>query len=367
MAAVSRLPEELPVGQVLAERVRAQALTGSRRPDAIEAVRRVGSLQAQDLRALPLAVRARTTGLDAAAVRSAFAEPGRLVTTWLMRGTLHAVPAEDVRWLLELLRPPRTAGRTRRLGLGLDDGLLDRALPVVAELLAAGPLTRTELADRLRAAGFAVGGGQAPAHLLHVAAREGVVCRGPQRDGEPTYVRLDDWVVPTEPVDRTEALALLARRYLAGHGPAGAADLSAWSGVPLRDARAGLSAAGGDVEEVRIDGAPAYRLAGEPADDDRTVRLVPAFDEYVLGYRGRALALDPAYAGRIQAGGGMIHPAVLVGGRIVGNWRQRRAGDRLTVAVEPFGRLPRGIGAALAAEAVDVGRFLGLDGAVTVG
>lgn len=366
------MSEELPIARVLAERVRAQALTGARPTDPAEAVQRVGALQAQDPRALLLAIRARTTGVDAAAVQRAFAEPGRLVVTWLMRGTLHAVPAGDLHWLLDLLRPPRSSGRSRRLALGLDDRLLDQALPAAAELLATGPLTRAELADRLRAAGVALGTGQAPAHLLGVAAREGLVCRGPDRAGEPTYVRLADWLAgtePGEPVERDDALARLARRYLAGHGPAGAADLAAWSGLPLRDARTGLGAlaVAGEVEDVRIGGAPAYRLPGEPALEDRTVRLVPAFDEYLLGYRGRALALDAAYARRIQAGGGIVHPAVLVGGRIAGTWRQRRAGRRLTLAVEPFGRLPRGSRAALAAEAADVGRFLGLTTQLEVG
>jgi Winged helix DNA-binding domain len=350
--------EELTVARALAERMRAQSLTEPRPADPVEAVRRVGALQAQDQRALPLAIRARTTGAEAAAVRDAFAGPGGLVVTWLMRGTLHAVPAEDVRWLLMLLRPPRTSGRTRRLELGLDDALLDRALPVVAELLAAGPLTRAELVDRLRAEGIPLRSGQAPAHLVGVAAREGLVCRGPDRGGEPTYVRLDDRVPAAEPVDRPEAVARLARRYLAGHGPATAADLAAWSGLPLREARAGLGDLR-DIEEVRIGDTAAYRLPGPSPADDRTVRLVPAFDEYVLGYRGRALALDPAYARRIQAGGGIVHPAVLVGGRIVGTWRQRRTGDALTVQVEPFGQLPRGTRAALEAEAADLGRFLG--------
>jgi hypothetical protein len=364
--------EELPVARVLAERVRAQVLTGVRPTDPVEAVRRVGALQAQDPRALRLAIRARTTGVDALAVKRALAEPGRLVVTWLMRGTLHAVPAGDVRWLLALLRPARSSGRTRRLALGLDDHLLDTALPIAVGLLAAGPLTRSELADRMRAAGIPLGRGQAPAHLLSVAAREGLVCRGPDRDGEPTYVRLSDWlagVEPVEPVERDDALARLARRYLAGHGPAGAADLAAWSGLPLRDARTGLGAlaAAGEVEDVRIGGAPAYRLPGEPSPEDRTVRLVPAFDEYLLGYRGRALALDAAYAHRIQAGGGIVHPAVLLGGRIIGSWRQRRADGGLIVAVEPFRRLPRDTRAALAAEAADIGRFLGVPARLEVG
>ena len=360
------VPEDLPVERVLAERMRAQSLAGPRPADPVDVLRRVGSLQAQDPRAFRLAVRARGHDFDEAAVRAAFAHPDGLVTSWLMRGTLHAVPAGDVRWLLDLLRPPRSAGRTRRLSLGLDDKLLDRALPLLAEVLAGGPLTRAEVVERLGERGVVVGPGQAPAHLLFVAAREGVACRGPDRDDEPTYVRLDDWVRPAAPLHRDEALARLARRYLAGHGPAGAADLAAWSGLPLRDARAGIAALTGQVEEVRIAGEPAYRWPSEPVRGDRTVRLLPALDEYVLGYRGRDLALDSRFAGHVQPGGGIIRPTVLLGGRIVGTWRQHRASGRLEVAVRPFGRLPRGTGADLAAEAADVGRFLGLDSTLIV-
>ncbi len=350
--------EELPVARVLAERVRAQVLTGVRPADPVEAVRRVGALQAQDPRALRLAIRARTTGVDAPAVQRALAEPGRLVVTWLMRGTLHAVPAGDLPWLLALLRPARSSGRTRRLALGLDDHVLDTALPIAVELLAAGPLTRTELADRLRATGVPLGQGQAPAHLLGVAAREGLVCRGPDRDGEPTYVRLSDWLPgaePVEPIERDDALARLARRYLAGHGPAGAADLAAWSGLPLRDARTGLGAlaAAGEVENVRIGGAPAYRLPGEPSPEDRTVRLVPAFDEYLLGWRDRSFALAPERARSVNRGGGIIRPTLVVDGTIEGTWRF----DDGRLRLEPFAPLSRSVRRRTLAEAAEVERF----------
>jgi hypothetical protein len=353
------VPEDLPVPRVLAERVHAQGLADPRAGTALEAVRRVGSLQAQDGRALRLAIRARTDGLDEAAARAAFEEPDGLVVTWLMRGTLHAVPVEDVRWLLDLLRPPRTAGRTRRQALGLTDDLVDRALPLLDELLRPGPLTRAEIVAELADRGVAVGPGQAPAHLLAVAAREGVICRGADRDAEPSYVRLADRARPAPPLDRDEALARLALRYLRGHGPVTAADLAAWSGLPLRDARTGLAELNGRIEEIRIQGAPAYRAPGEPRPRDQTVRLLPVFDEYALGYKGRDLALDPAYAQRIQAGGGIVHPAVLAGGRIVGSWRQLRIRAVLTVAVEPFGPLPRGARSGLETEAADIGRFVG--------
>jgi hypothetical protein len=342
----SRLPASRPrecgAPGVLAARVRAQLLAGPRPASAVDAVRRVGSLQAQDPRAVRLALRVRTEG---ASLDSVEADLGRdLVVTWLMRGTLHVVPVEDVRWLLALLRPSRAAGRTRRAALGLDDERLDRLLGRLPEILADGPLTRAEIA-----AAVGLGPGQATPHLLAVGAREGLLCRGADRDGEPTYVRLEDRVPPAEPLPRDAALARLAGRYAAGHGPVDAADFAAWSGLPLRDARAGLAAAAGA-------GAGA---GAEGAEPDGTVRLVPAYDEYLLGYRDRPV--DPAYARRIQPGGGVVSPAVLHDGRIVGRWSQRRQRDRLAVTVEAFGSLPAPVRDGIEEEVADLGRFLGLE------
>jgi winged helix DNA-binding protein len=331
-------PRECGAPGVLAARVRAQLLAGPRPASAVAAVRRVGSLQAQDPRALRLALRVRTAAASLDLVEADLARD--LVVTWLMRGTLHVVPVEDVRWSLALLRPSRSAGRTRRAALGLDDQRLDRLLAELSGILADGPLTRAEIA-----AAVGLGPGQAAPHLLAVGAREGLLCRGADRDGEPTYVRLEDRVPPAAPLPRDEALVRLASRYAAGHGPVDAADFAAWSGLPLRDARAGLAAAGPGA-------------VPEGAGPDGTVRLVPAYDEYLLGYRDRPV--DPAYARRIQPGGGVVSPAVLHGGRIVGRWSQRRQRDRVAVTVEAFGPMPAPVRDGIEEEVADLGRFLGV-------
>jgi Winged helix DNA-binding domain len=277
-----------------------------------------------------------------------------------VRGTAHLIPAADRGWLHALcaarFRRQFEGSISRRASLADANALL----PDAVDILAAGPVDRAALLAELAARGNP-DLGLAFNVLVPWIATQGLALGVP--DGR--YRAAD----PPPAVDEDEALATMARRYLAGYGPASAADLAAWSGLPLRDARTGLGAlaAAGEVENVRIGGAPAYRLPGEPSPEDRTVRLVPAFDEYLLGYRGRALALDAAYARRIQAGGGIVHPAVLLGGRIIGTWRQRRADGRLIVAVEPFRRLPRGTRAALAAEAADVGRFLGVPARLEVG
>jgi hypothetical protein len=262
-----------------------------------------------------------------------------------MRGTLHLVAADDVRWLLGLFgERNRLAGARRRAQLGLDDALCARALDAIADVLADGPLPRAELVDRLVAGGIAVDPrGQAPAHLVAYAATSGLICRGPDLDGdEPGYVLVDRWVARSREPD--DPLAELTRRYLGAFGPAGPADLAAWSGLPLGVARTGFESVGVDT---------AASAAGAPGEP--TVRLIGAFDTFLLGYRDRAGILPAAHAKRIIPGGGVIHPAVVRDGQVVGRWRLRRD----TVEVEPFEPLDADTLARLAAEAADLGRFLG--------
>jgi len=368
------MPRPLSDGQVLSLRMRSQWLTGRRATDVRDVVGHMGGLQAQAAAPARLAVRPRGAGLDARAVTRACNEERSVVRTWAMRGTLHMVAADDVGWLVALLGPRfAAADRRRRLQLGLDEGVRARGLEAIGEVLAGGrPRTRAELVRELAGKGVAIDAeGQAPAHLVAYAAMRGLVCRGPDLPGdEPTYVLLKDWVGARPELDLEAALAELARRYVGAYGPAGAADLAAWSGIPLGQARRGLELVTGELEEVEVAGERAWVAGGVEPDvpgvEDPCVRLLGQFDAYLLGYRSRELALPSRFARRIQAGGGLIQPAVVVDGRVVGTWRQRRGGRRLTVTVEPFERLDRAILPGLEAEAADVGRFLGTETALAV-
>jgi hypothetical protein len=337
--------------EVRALRLRAQRLAGRRTTSVEELVTALTAVQAQDPVAAALALRARSRGLDAAAVDRARDEQRSIVWTWALRGTLHLVAAADVGWLLGLLGPIfAAAGRPRRLALGLDDDLCDRALVALRGVLAeAGPLPRAELVAELADRAVAIAAdGQAPAHLVAYAALRGVVCRvGP--GSEPRYALLDEWLgaVPAA-IEPDRALATLAERYLEGHAPAGPADLATWSGIGLRRARRAFEL-----------------IAGEPRPAARPPRrrrphavLLGHFDPYLLGYADRGLVLDGRFAKRIQAGGGFIQPAILLDGKVAGTWSRRRRGDRLDIALEPFEDLPQGARAALAREAADVARFL---------
>lgn len=329
----------------------------------------VCGLQAQVLDAALLGVRARSAGTRRDGVVRALNTERSIVRSWLMRGTLHLVAADDLRWLVGLLGPLFASGNRRRHAqLGLDEDLKGPGVVAIRKILAeSGPLTRYELVDRLRDRGIDLDRrSQAPIHLIQLAALQGVLCLGPDRSGESTYVLIDDWLGRSRPAPVETALGELARRYVKAYGPATVADLVAWSGIPLALARTAIASAGSALVEVTVQGTPAFILktrARESAMPDPrrpTVRLLPAFDTYLLGYRGRTLAVPAPLQRRLQRGGGWLHPCVVVDGHGVGAWQLRRAGRRGEVAVEPFAPLTTPIRAGIEAEVADVGRFLEL-------
>lgn len=350
--------------QVRLLRMQAQGLGDPRAADVHRVVGVAAGLQAQDLPSSWLQVRARSRGLTAVDVRRATDVDRTVVRTWVMRGTLHALAAADVRWLVALLGPTaEQRGRRRRAQLGLDDATCRRALAVVEEVLAAAtePLTRAELiaAANVRGAGVEAAG-QAPAHLLALAAHRGLVVRAAERATEPTYALTRLWLPEPQPPEPGDALAELARRHVRAFGPCGAADLATWAGLPLGLAGRGLAAIRDELEPVAVHGIPAWLPTGtRPVAPraDPVVRLLGAFDTWLLGVRDRSLALDPRHARAVQAGGGWLHPSLVVDGRIVGTWRHPRGAAAVTV--QPFGPLDPALVPHLEAEAADVGRFLG--------
>jgi Winged helix DNA-binding domain len=178
--------------------------------------------------------------------------------------------------------------------------------------------------------------------------------RGPMVGGRHAYVLVRDWLGEQQPVDRDRALAELARRYLAGHGPASDRDLARWAGLPLRDARAGLNAIAGELED-RPDGLLdlTRRVAvAEPPPP----RLLGSFEPVLLGWNSREDLLGHLRDQPLVTVNGMFRPFALVRGRAAASWSMAH-GD---VLIEPFGRLGPADAAALDREAQDVVRFFGI-------
>jgi winged helix DNA-binding protein len=310
----------------IAERLTAQALAGEplRSPEAV--AERLLAVQGQDPRGARLAVRARTEGVTAADVDRALSDERSLLITWLNRGTLHLVRSEDYPWLHALTAPTHFASCSRRLQQeGVSESAGEKAMETIESALSdEGPLSGRDLRARLDAAGIRTEG-QAFIHLMFLAAARGILVRGPMLGKQHAYVLVREWLGEQQPVDREKAVAELARRYLAGHGPAGDRDLARWAGLPLRDARAGLAAIASELEQ-REDGLVELKGSPDPAPLPPP-RLLGAFDPLLLGWTSRREVVGPHEV--LVTTNGIFRPFALVGGRAVARWGL--AGGKVTI------------------------------------
>jgi len=320
--------------QLVAARLANHRLTGAPFASVAEAVAWFGAVQAQDLRGALWGIGQRVRGATERDVERALADRA-IVRTWPMRGTLHAVAAADVHWLVGLLAPrvlARAAGRHRELALDARTfatarGLCERALAGGASR------TREELYALLGAGGVSPAG-QRGIHILAALAMQRVLVIGAMRGKQPTFALLDEWIAPPAPRDRDELLGELARRYFTSHGPATLADFAWWTGLPLGEARRAHAIALPALSEVTVDGAP-YWHGGLRRARAGGARLLPAYDEYTVAYRDREAILDPAH--HAQAKHGIFSPVVVVRGRIAGTWTREQRRDAVIVHPRLFG------------------------------
>ena len=351
---------------LLRRRFHAQRLSDSARlADAAPAVARaVVAVQAQELNAACLSLRVRSTALTRDAVVRALEHERSLAWTWLMRGTLHVCAAEDVRWLLSLFGPLNAARDARRRSqVGLDDNACARGVRVMRAALADGPLTRQALRETLLSRGVNVSRDpQALIHLIGYAASQGVIVVVPPVGRDNRFALLEDWLPRASVPSRDAAGAELARRYFSAFAPATVADFRTWAGVPAPMARRAVALIAGELEEVAGPEpgllAPRGTLDRSAAPDRRpTVRLLPRWDTYLLGYRSRDAMLDREHA-ELVIGGGWFRPTICIDGHIEGGWELQRNGTRWRLEVTAFDTFSRAVTAGIRAEADAIAAFL---------
>jgi len=217
-------------------------------------------------------------------------------------------------------------------------------------MAANGPMTRAQLREILASADVPVAG-QGLVYVLVLSAMRGLTVRGPVIGTDQAFVLVRDWLGdPPKVTDHDTALSELARRFLAGHGPADERDLAKWAGITLGDARRGIRAISTDLEE-RPGGL--VDLAGRSIPDGRHhPKLLGAFDPLLHGWVDREPVLGCNET--IVTRNGIFRPFALVGGRAVATWGMPRG----RVTLEPFGRIAAPVLADLDREARDVERFL---------
>jgi hypothetical protein len=345
-------------------RLAALGIASADAPTPVDAVRRLLALQAQDFPGSLWSVGLRVPGSTAASVEEAHLR-GDIVRSWPMRGTLHLVAAEDLNWMLGLTgqRMVRAAeGRRRQLGLGSPDFVRGETL-ARARLSGGRHATRAELLAEFEAGGLSTAG-QRGVHTLGQLAQTGVLVQS----GRERWALLEEWVPEPRRLEPDEALREFALRYMLGHGPATARDFAWWSSLTLTDARAGLAAAGDELERIEVDGETYYLRPGlVPAA--RAVHLLPGFDEFVLGYTDRTAQLPKQHWLTIVPGGnGVFLPTIVVDGQIVGTWKRAKATKKLiTFTLTPFGTLSAAARRAVRGRLDRYAEFVGVEVAIAGG
>jgi hypothetical protein len=182
---------------------------------------------------------------------------------------------------------------------------------------------------------------------------------------------VDQRIPPSRPRDREEALAELARRYVAGHGPAQAIDLAWWSGLTVAQARAALALAGPSLERETIDGrefwsAPVATDTATETDFRRPrVHLLPNYDELYIAFRDRSDGMDPALPPPARVAAEILNHVVVRDGLGVGGWRRSEERGTYRVDLNVLVGLDSAERRALATEVERLSTFLGKPVAVT--
>jgi hypothetical protein len=345
----------------LAERVQASGALG--------VVPVVCGLHAQVMSSAELTLWARTDGLAREAVGQALWEDRALVKTWAMRGTLHLLPATEYpTWQAALGTYRHYLKPSWFKAFGVTEAELERLIDAVTEALDGQMLTRQELGVAVEAGTGSAALGEKVreswgAFLKPVSFRGGL-CFAPDSGRNARFTRPDGWLGAWEPVDADAALREVVRRYLSAYGPATREDLGRWWAVSPAQAGRLIAALGDEVAAVEVEGTSGWMLTADVEDaaaagPERTVNLLPAFDQWVVGASRDVSAM---VAGdnrpRVYRPQGWLSPVVLVNGRIDGVWRHERKGARVLVEVEPFVKLPAWARKGVEAEAERLAGFL---------
>ena len=323
-------------GTLKAWRLASQKMGAQRWQTPGQVVEWLGGVQAQDYRWAKWSIGLRTDRCNDDEVERAI-QNRQIVRTWMFRGTLHFVAADDLSWLTSLLAPGIIRGNARRYReMELDEAAFATSQRVIHHALEAeGPLTRSEIKTHFEKEKVPAEGQQVP-YLLQRAALDGLICHGPQRGSESTYVLLSDWIGTQRTFDQTEALGLLANRYFASHGPATRQDFAWWAGLTAPEVRLAMDSAL-EIAPIEVDSVQ-YWVTGDPplAGVTESTYLIPPFDEYLLGYKERSLVLDSTHAKLVNAGGGTLKPTVIVNGDVFGIWNYKMKKQEMVVSIQPF-------------------------------
>lgn len=360
--------------QVNAWRLAQQCLEPRRkRRGWVDAVTRIGGVQAQVLSAAKLALWARVDNLTQDDIDKALWHDHTLVKTWAMRGTLHLLSTTD----LALYVAARSQLEGRNFAgyfayHGFTPAEQQALLDAVPQVLGEHPMTREQLATQAaQAAGVPklrefILSSSWGAPLMPSAFR-GQLAFGPSQGQNVTFVNPQKWMAPLPTIEPSAALQQIVRLYLKAYGPATPEDFARWwwGGGGITLAKKMFRSLGEELVAVNIEGWQAFAL-GETlesiraAEPPHAVHLLPMFDSYTFALgRGFESHLQQPFKARVFRPQGWISAVVLVNGVIKGVWQTETQRAQTVIQVKLFSPPPTAaLRKGISAEAERLGAFL---------
>jgi hypothetical protein len=338
--------------------------------DPVTISRNVCGVQAQIMSAAYLQLWTRNHSITRTQIEDALWKKRTLVKTSLMRQTLHLIPADEFWLYISALKPSRLAGPLRIMArFGITPAEAGDLTGLIMNALSAGPLRRAEIATAVRpkVSKRVRAWMEKVWSIVRLPVAEGWICYGSGEGNEVKLIRTDQWLKSkARPIPAAKAQHALLRKYLPAYGPATLQDFSHWSGIPISEVRPLRALLGDEFVEIDHGGRKSLLHSNDLAHLDkkapaeRSVRLLPHFDPYLLAHREKDHLLSRAHYKRVYRNQGWISPVVLIDGAIAGVWSYKIQGGRLLLTIEPFARLAAGMRSRINLEAQALGAFLAL-------
>lgn len=328
----------------------------------------MGAIQAQDYLMARWAIGLRTPGTSDAHILASL-DKGEILRTHVLRPTWHIVPAADIRWMTELTAPNiLTSMRSRHTQLGLTAALVNKSNKILEKALTGGHhATRDELIKLLEQANIKNEDNRA-AHLFALAELEGLICSGAGRGNKQTFALLSERVPKAKSKKKDNALATLAHRYFQSHGPATLHDFVWWSGLSVKDAKHAIEEIRPSFHTEDINGKQyLFTDAGAIVNDAHGLHLLPAYDEFLIGYRDRSPSLSPSTKGATISINGIFYPLIVHDGQVIGIWKRTKKSNKIRVETALFMKTGSNIKRQIADAARRYGAFLGLETEISPG
>lgn len=300
----------------------------------------MAAMQAQEYAMARWAIGLRLSDAQDELIEKAFND-GEILRTHLLRPTWHFVAPEDIRWLMALTAPRvQAVNNFMYKQCGLDAATFKLSNAIIKKALEGDKfLTRNALKIFLDEK-LNTGDGVRLSCLMMQAELDGIVCSGPRVGNQFTYALLEERVKPVKEKTRDEALAELANRFFTSRGPALVQDFATWSGLTLKDAKAGAATLPPHFVQTRLNQLT-YIYNGETTDlhlDPFHTFLMPEYDEYGISYKDKSLFFNPPTD--FPKNSKLTIPynrMIVTGGKVVGSWKRTIKGAKIEVETDFFG------------------------------